>query len=258
MHTKNIEKMSGHWLLAKIGKKVLRPGGLALTQKMLSMLDINSTDAMVEFAPGLGFTAHMTLEKKPGSYIGIDAEQNAVEYLNKKFRGTSALFKLGNAAESFLPEQSASKVYGEAMLSMHADHRKAEIIQEAYRILKPQGYYAIHELALKPDNLDSNVKLHIQKELALAIKVNARPLTVFEWAGLLEKEGFKVLKVETAPMHLLEPQRVIDDEGISGAVKIAKNILLNPSIRKRVFQMKKIFKKHEKNMCAVVIIARKE
>lgn len=258
MHTENIEKMSGHWLLAKIGKKVLRPGGLALTKKMLSMLDITSTDDMVEFAPGLGFTAHMTLEKKPGSYIGIDAEQSAVEYLNREFEGTSAQFKLGNAAESSLPEQSVSKVYGEAMLSMHADHRKAEIIQEAYRILKPKGYYAIHELALRPENLDSNVKLHIQKELALAIKVNARPLTVSEWTALLEKEGFKVLKVETAPMHLLEPQRIIDDEGVSGAIKIAKNILLNPSIRKRVLKMKKIFKKHEQNMCAVVIIATKE
>ncbi|MCP1301241.1 methyltransferase domain-containing protein [Chryseobacterium sp. S0630] len=258
MNTENIEKMSGHWLLAKIGKKVLRPGGLSLTKKMLAMLDITPADDVVEFAPGLGYTAHMTLEKKPHSYIGIDAEQNAVNDLNRAFKQTSALFRLGNAAQSFLPEQSVSKVYGEAMLSMHADHRKAEIIREAYRILKPQGYYAIHELALRPDDLDNNVKLHIQKELALAIKVNARPLTVSEWTDLLKKEGFTVLKVETAPMHLLEPERIIDDEGVSGAVKIAKNILLNPSIRKRVFQMKRIFKKHEKNMCAVTIIARKE
>lgn len=258
MHTENIEKMSGHWLLARIGKKVLRPGGVFLTQKMLSMLDITPADDVVEFAPGLGFTAHLTLEKNPHSYIGIDAEQNAVDHLNKKFNHTSALFQLGNAAQSFLPGQSVSKVYGEALLSMHADHRKAEIIQEAYRILKPQGYYAIHELALRPDHLDSNVKLDIQKELALAIKVNARPLTVSEWTGLLEKQGFTILKVETAPMHLLEPDRIIDDEGVTGAIQIAKNILFNPSIRKRVFQMKKIFRKHEKNMCAVTIIARKE
>ena len=258
MNTEKIEKMSGHWLLAKIGKKVLRPGGIALTQKMLSLLTITSDDAVVEFAPGLGFTAQMTLGKKPKSYIGIDAEENAVSYLNRKFEQSSAVFKLGNAAMSSLPEQSADKVYGEAMLSMHANHRKADIIKEAYRILKPQGYYAIHELALKPDHLDENVKSHIQKELAMAIKVNARPLTVSEWTELLEKEGFKVMKVETAPMHLLEPQRIINDEGILGSLTIAKNILLHPAMRKRVFQMKSIFKKYEKNMGAVVIIARKD
>jgi trans-aconitate methyltransferase len=68
--------------------------------------------------------------------------------------------------QSLLPEQSADKVYGEAMLSMHANHRKAELIRESLQNLKPQGYYAIHELTLKPDDLDENVKLYIQKELA--------------------------------------------------------------------------------------------
>jgi hypothetical protein len=47
MNTEKIEKMSGHWLLAKLGKKVLRPGGVTLTQKMLSMLNITSNDDVV-------------------------------------------------------------------------------------------------------------------------------------------------------------------------------------------------------------------
>ncbi|MCW2465123.1 hypothetical protein [Elizabethkingia anophelis] len=34
--------MSGHWLLAKIGKKVLRAGGKDLTLKMLELLSINT------------------------------------------------------------------------------------------------------------------------------------------------------------------------------------------------------------------------
>lgn len=258
MNTEKIEKMSGHWLLAKLGKKVLRPGGVTLTQKMLSMLNITSNDDVVEFAPGLGFTAQMSINRRPKSYIGIDADKNSVNYLSKKFEKSNTVFKLGNAAQSLLPEQSADKVYGEAMLSMHANHRKAELIREAYRILKPQGYYAIHELTLKPDDLDENVKLYIQKELALAIKVNARPLTISEWTELLEKEGFKVLRTETAPMQLLEPQRIINDEGIWGSITIAKNILLHPAMRKRVLKMKSIFKKYEKNMGAVTIIARKE
>lgn len=257
MKTDPIEKMSGHWLLAKVGKKVLRPGGLALTQKMLTMIDITPHDDVVEFAPGLGLTAQLILEKNPKSYIGIDAEENAVQLLQRKFKHSQALFQLGNATHSLLPVQSADKVLGEAMLSMHADHRKSEIVNEAKNILKPQGLYAIHELALMSDHLDENVKLHIQKELALAIKVNARPLTVSEWTKLLEKEGFKVLQVETAPMQLLRPQRIISDEGLSGFLKIAGNILAKPKIRSRILQMKKIFKKYEDSLCAVAILAQK-
>ena len=29
-------RMQGHWLLATLGKKILRPGGIALTRKMLA------------------------------------------------------------------------------------------------------------------------------------------------------------------------------------------------------------------------------
>lgn len=34
------EKMQGHWVLARAGKRVLRPGGLALTKLMLRALEI--------------------------------------------------------------------------------------------------------------------------------------------------------------------------------------------------------------------------
>lgn len=257
MDTENIEKMSGHWLLAKIGKRVLRPGGRALTHKMLDMLNINSDNDIVEFAPGLGFTADLALSKNPKSYIGIDVEQKVVDQLNKNFNNNTAHFLVGNASDSPLSEQSIDKVYGEAMLSMHANHRKSEIIQEASRILKPQGYYAIHELALIPDSMDENAKQQIQKELAVSIKVNARPLTISEWKTVLEKEGLKVVQVETSPMHLLTLRRIIEDEGFARFLKIAGNILTQPEIRSRVMHMRKIFKKYEDNLCAVAILTQK-
>ena len=30
------EKMPGHWVLARLGKRVLRPGGMELTRRMLA------------------------------------------------------------------------------------------------------------------------------------------------------------------------------------------------------------------------------
>jgi hypothetical protein len=36
-----VEKMPGHWLLARMGKRVLRPGGLELTQQLLAELSID-------------------------------------------------------------------------------------------------------------------------------------------------------------------------------------------------------------------------
>jgi hypothetical protein len=67
-----MEKMPGHWLLASMGKRVLRPGGIELTRQLLAKLSINQSDDVVEFAPGLGVTARMTLTREPHSYTAIE------------------------------------------------------------------------------------------------------------------------------------------------------------------------------------------
>ncbi len=60
-----VSAQQGHWVLAAMGKRVLRPGGKELTEKMIDGLDITPNDAVVEFAPGLGFTAELALRCGP-------------------------------------------------------------------------------------------------------------------------------------------------------------------------------------------------
>ena len=255
MDTSEISKAQGHWILAKMGKKVLRPGGKELTQKLIEALHINPQDNIVEFAPGLGFTAGLALAAHPKSYTGIDADRDAINRLQKRIKGCHINFKLANAAQTGLESESKDKVIGEAMLTMHADHRKAEIIKESYRILKKGGIYAIHELGLR--DVDESLKDHIQRDLALTIKVNARPLTEQEWCGLLKDEGFSIKEVFINEMHLLETKRIIDDEGLWGTLKIGFNILCNRAARLRVNDMRKTFQKHQQHMNSIVIIAEK-
>ena len=140
MSNKTLDFDQGHWILAKMGKKVLRPGGKELTMKLINNLNIQHTDEIVEFAPGLGFTASVALRKNPKSYTGVELNEEAASILRKNIIGHNGYDRrivIGNAANSTLSENSYDKVYGEAMLTIQADHRKSEIIREAYRILKP-------------------------------------------------------------------------------------------------------------------------
>lgn len=255
MDKDNFAKAQGHWILARMGKRVLRPGGKELTQKLISGLQISPSDNIVEFAPGLGYTAALALAHHPKTYIGIDADEDAVALLSQKVKGENVQFVLANAAGTKLENNSKDKVYGEAMLTMHADKRKSEIIQEAHRILKQGGMYAIHEMGLV--EVDEELKNKIQKDLGFSIKVNARPLTVNEWKILLEQEGFTVRQVYTNEMLLLETRRMIDDEGFFRTLKIGFNILRYSSARKRILEMREIFKKYQKHINAVAIIAEK-
>lgn len=247
----------GHWVLAKVGKRVLRPGGKELTMKLMEHLSISSNDDVVEFAPGLGFTAALALARKPKSYTGVELSEETAHFLRNKISGEAQRIIVGNAADSTLPENSADKVYAEAMLTMQTDKQKAAIVAEAYRILKSGGRYGIHELSLKPDDIDENTKSQIQRDLARVIKVNARPLTSTEWGTVLEDKGFAVKHIETNPMHLLEPKRMIDDEGLWRTLRIVFNILQDGGARKRILAMRETFRKYQAHLGAIAIVAEK-
>lgn len=257
MEVKNIKTAQGHWLLAKMGKKVLRPGGRELTEKLVEDLEINADDDVLEFAPGLGYTANLSLNKKPKSYTGVDADPEAIHLLQSKFKGETIHFLEGDAEKVELKDESISKLYGEALLTMHADHRKINIINEAHRLLKTGGLYAIHEIALIPNDISEELKATIQKDLALTIRVNARPLTVDEWTKLLDDAGFDIIHQEMNGMFLLKTRRMIDDEGFLRTLKIGWNILKSRAATKRIADMYKVFNKYQKHMNSIVLVAKK-
>lgn len=247
--------LPGHWLFARLGKKVLRPGGIGLTQRMLTDAALPGAD-VVELAPGMGRTAKEILHRGPNSYTGVEFDQNAAEVV-RSVVGAQGTVVRGEASATGLAEGSADVVVGEAMLTMQTDTHKAEIAREAFRVLRPGGRYAIHEMALQPEGVAEEVKTEVRTALARSIKVNARPLTAEEWTKLLTEAGFRVEKVSYAPMALLEPHRLIADEGLLGALRFVANVLRDGDARARVLNMRSIFRKYRNNISAIEVIAEK-
>ncbi|HEV7360943.1 MAG TPA: methyltransferase domain-containing protein [Mycobacterium sp.] len=257
MSSRADDSVQGHWLLARLGKRVLRPGGVGLTRTMLAGAGVTDADVL-ELAPGLGRTAVEILTRQPRSYVGAEQDPDAADTVrNVIAKAGSASIRVADAADTGLPDASRDVVIGEAMLTMQGDATKHAIVAEAARVLRPGGRYAIHELALTPDSVSEEITTEIRQSLARAIKVNARPLTIAEWSGLLSEHGLVVDRVVTAPMALLQPRRVIADEGLFGALRFARNLLVNRDARKRVLTMRKTFRKHRERLTAVAIIARK-
>lgn len=253
-----LNEQQGHWILARLGKRVLRPGGRELTNKMIEGLQIGEEDDLVEFAPGVGFTASLACAKNPRSYTGVDRNKEALALADKRVHHPNKRMILADASDTGLPAESATKVYGEAMLTMQSKLQKKAIVQEAARVLKPGGYYGMHELSLYPDDVSEEIKRALYRDLSLHIKVSARPLTTKEWTELLESEGFQIVSVAHNPMYLLEFKRMIQDEGLPRTLKIAFNLLTHPRYLKRVKQMRATFRRYYSNMQAIAIVARKK
>jgi SAM-dependent methyltransferase len=184
-------RMPGHWLLARLGKRVLRPGGVELTQWMLETLAPGPDDHVVELAAGLGATARLVLHRLPASYTAVDRDPSAIPVVLGLPRpeGVEVAGHHADAARTGLPDRCASVVYGEAMLTMQPEPAKRRIVAEARRLLGGGGRYGIHELCLRPDELDPAVAERIAAELSRAIHVGARPLTVPGWRELLTRQG---------------------------------------------------------------------
>ncbi len=97
----------------------------------------------------------------------------------------------------------------------------------------------------------------IDRSLSSAIHVGARPLPMHEWKTLLEGAGFAVVRIGYAPMDLLRPRRLIQDEGVLGALRLAKNILRDGDARRRVLAMRRVFNSYRANLSAIFVVAQK-
>ena len=248
-------KMPGHWVLARLGKRVLRPGGMELTRRMLQALRINHTDDVVEFAPGMGVTARLTIRRKPLSYTAIERDQAAAKIVSSYLHGDRQCCVVGSATDTGLEDASASVVYGEAMLTMQTDETKRAIISEAHRLLKCGGRYAIHEMCLLSDSLDPERRKETERALTGVVHHGVRPLTIKEWCALLVSEGFEVESIHQASMSLLEPGRLLSDEGFGGALRFAWNLMRDSEARKRVQEMRSVFRQCRNELAAVTVIA---
>lgn len=251
----NIDKMPGHWFLSRMGKTVLRPGGKKLTASMLHWLNINKTDDVVEFAPGMGITAREIFGKNPHRYWGVEQNSEAIRHLKELAPVEAYTFIENNIVHSGLKDSIATVVMGEAVLTMQSLSNKQKIINEAFRVLKKKGRYGIHEICLGPDEIPQHAKDTLSSELSAVIHVNARPLTMLEWKKMLENAGFHIEKTFSKPMHLLKLSRLIQDEGLKGVFTICKNVLKTKGALKRIREMRSVFRKYEAQMSAVGIIA---
>lgn len=249
--------MQGHWLLAKLGKRVLRPGGIGLTRRMLEAARPTSSDHVVELGPGVGRTAEILLAARPASYRGVDPNPEGRAQVEDVLRGHArAEYVVADAAQTGLEDGAADLVVGEAMLTIQSDEHKREIVAEVARILSPGGRYAIHELALRedlsPEEMDST-----RKEISRTIRVGARPLTPQGWQDLFSEAGLEVRWTGTAPMSLLEPSRIIEDEGLLGALRFWHRMRRMPGAVDRVRAMRQGFQLQGRMISAIGMVAHK-
>ncbi len=250
-----VDRMPGHWLLARLGKRVLRPGGRELTDRLLGALAIGPDDDVVELAPGLGSTTELVLARHPATYVGVDRDPVSARRVAHVVAGPGRSVVEASAAATGLDDDSADVAFGEAYLTMQPQSQKERIVAELARIVRPGGRVGLHEVAFRPDDLDERTSDGIRDALTGAIKVHVSPLALAGWSDLLDRAGFDVRDRFTAPLHLLEPRRLVADEGVAGAARFVGNVVRDTDARKRVVAMRSAMRTNAEHLQACVVVA---
>jgi hypothetical protein len=73
----------------------------------------------------------------------------------------------------------------------------------------------------------------------------------------LGNAGLAVVDEHRAPMELLEPARMIADEGVAGAFQIFWNALHDEEALARVREMRAVFRKYREHIGAIALVAHK-
>jgi len=257
-HALDFEKAPAYAVLFHLGKKSMRPGGLELTRHLLNELQIGLTDEVVEFAPGRGLTTKMVLRLQPQSYTAVErdqiSQQKVQEILSTAGQGECVV---GTAQKTGLRSDCATVVFGEAMLTMQSRNNKLEIIKEAFRLLKPGGRYGIHETCLLNTEAAKEKKNEIEKALRAALRVGARPLLLTAWKDILEEAGFSVQHIFEAPMTLLTPKRLIQDEGMFGLIHFISRAVRSRTAHQRLHKIRGTFNKYKNHINSAAIVAQK-
>lgn len=248
--TFNPQTAPGYQVLAAAGKTVLRPGGRAATEQLFEWANFQPGETVLELASGLGTTAIALTKWYNINIVGIEKDPSsvAIAQANVRAAGLSDRVQIiqGNIFQLEALNQKFDYVLAEAILTMQLPAGKAKILQGVRDRLKPGGKFLSHELAAP--NLDQ-----IHQELAAALRVNTTPLTESAWAEALKQAGFTVTNCKTGAMRLLDPLQLLQDEGVAGTLKLAWNVLTQPTLRDRILTIRRVFHQHQQNLSYIIL-----
>ena len=102
------------------------------------------------------------------------------------------------------------------------------------------------------------MRREVQAAFSKEIHVGVQPLSRSEWIEQFERNGMKVIWCREAPMNLLEPRRVMQDEGWRGSLRIAFNMVRDPILRRRILAMRRLFCRYKEHVGAISLVEQRE
>ncbi|MBM7655019.1 class I SAM-dependent methyltransferase [Neobacillus cucumis] len=175
--------------LAKFGVGGAHPGGIHLTQNILSQENISEKSVILDAGCGTGQTAAFLYQQYRANVFGIEINPIMVEKAKSRFQTLQLPISLiqGSIEEVPFADNTFDFILSESVLAFV---NKPKALQEFYRVLKKGGRLLANEMTMN--------RLVSDQEAAEIMNFYAVDSLLLEkdWEKYLKSAGFQNIKIE--------------------------------------------------------------
>lgn len=184
------------------------PGGKVLTRELAKKTNIHSNSIVLDLGAGQCNSSHYVAEYFDAQVYAIDIQHqyllNSRQLKTKVKPKTNSSVHLLQGDVHHLPVASNSidVVICECVLGSFAN--REQVLAEAYRVLKPEGYLAISDIYV-----NEIMPIEVNVELNRWLRVN-NAYNSIRCQEVIQQGGFHNIKFKDASVHLLETIHTIE------------------------------------------------
>ena len=171
-----------------------------------ALADLRAGETVLDLGSGGGIDVILSARRvgPTGFAYGLDMTDDmlALAEENKTKAGvTNVHFLKGQIEQIPLPTNTVDVIISNCVINLSGD--KDRVLQEAHRVLKPGGRFAVSDVVVRGDNVPEEVR----KSMELWVGCIAGAMTEKEYRSKLEAAGFVNIEIETTRVYDVENAR---------------------------------------------------
>ena len=182
----------------------LHPGGLALTNRLASLLEIQPGDWVADLASARGTSAMAVSRMFKCNVVGVEFGRGAVVEAQAAAQASSGRTRSyhvqGDAERPPLRRGALDAVFCECSMSLFPDKPRA--VNEVVGLLRPGGRFGLSDVTVEPHSLPTELNGTLGQLLCLTDALN-----VHGYVQLLEESGLDLVHKLDASV---EAERILD------------------------------------------------
>ena len=198
-----------------------------------ALAELNAGDVVLDLGSGGGIDVLLSAARvgPTGRAYGLDMtdEMLALANRNKAQAGaTNVEFLKGTIEDIPLPDSSVDVIISNCVVNLASD--KAQVLREAFRVLKPGGRFAVSDIVVRGDMPDG-----VRQSMEAWAGCLAGALEETQFVGLLADAGFVDASVEPTRVYTADDARSVLSEDVAAlaTVDLADGAFASAFIRAR-------------------------